>query len=74
MAGPARFRVRGLINAKKYSDCPCIIYGLPYNNRRRREGTKLNDFIKDLLVTTYGAVLAVALQELVDWLKKKTRR
>ena len=31
----------------------------------------MNDFIKDLLVTTYGAVLAVALQELVDWLKKR---
>ena len=50
------------------------MYGLPYNYRCRKEETKLDDFIKDLLVTTYGAVLAVALQELVEWLKKKTRR
>lgn len=28
--------------------------------------------IKDLLVTTYGVVLAVALQLLVDYLKEKT--
>lgn len=72
--GPACFGVRGYICLEKYSDCPCIIYGLPYNYRCRKEETKLDDFIKDLLVTTYGAVLAVALQELVEWLKKKTRR
>ncbi len=33
---------------------------------------KLNDLLKDLLVTTYGAVLAVLIQELVDRQKKKT--
>lgn len=32
----------------------------------------MDDLIKDLLVTTYGAVLAVLLQELLDRQKKKT--
>ena len=32
----------------------------------------MNDLIKDLLVATYGAVLAVLIQELVDRQKKKT--
>lgn len=33
---------------------------------------ELRDWVKDLLVTTYGAVLAVLVQELVDRQKKKT--
>lgn len=32
----------------------------------------MEELIKDLLVTTYGVVLAVALQFLVDYLKEKT--
>lgn len=32
----------------------------------------MNDVTKDILVTTYGVVLAVIIQELVDYLKKKT--
>lgn len=45
-----------------------------YNIRHRKEVVHSEELIKDLLVTTYGAVLAVLLQELVDWLKKKTRK
>ncbi len=32
----------------------------------------MNDLTKDLLVTTYGVVLAVLIQELVNRQKKKT--
>lgn len=32
----------------------------------------MDDLTKDLLVATYGVVLAVIIQELVDYLKKKT--
>jgi hypothetical protein len=35
---------------------------------------QLNDATKDILVTIYGAVLAVFIQELVDYLKKKTSK
>ena len=39
-----------------------------------RGGNHLLELVKDILVTTYGVVLAVLLQLLVDYLKEKASK
>lgn len=52
----------------------CNIWGIPYNNRCRKEVIILEDFGKDLAIALVAVIAAKALDELVEVLKHKTSK